>query len=729
MRFLRRPHPRDLGLTTDSPAFLLGFAAASFQIFLLREFSVHFNGNELVFGIVLASWLFWGGIGSLAGRRLVGSRGTIDKLFYAVVLLFPAGLIGLRFSRFVLGTMPGELTGMIPALIAAMAIGLISSFPMGAFFALIAGLPGGKVPRVYAFESLGAVIAGLTVSLGLVPHVSNWQGTALVAGAAASGTYLTFGQRKHLFSFATVLALLAVFYLGDMPSQKIWWKPFELIGSRDTPYGKLQSLRTGDQVSIYASGIPVLSSPDPAAAEIPVHFAMLQRPRARKVLLVGGGVGGGLGEVLKYTAASADYVELDPGIIRMAETVLPERERASLRDPRVHVHHGDGLKFLRGSSERYDVIILNLPEPATAQINRFYTREFFVLARSRLVPGGVFSFVVPSSEDSFGTDLRRFLSSLHATLRAVFPVVGVVPGDRNIFLASAAQLTLDPNTLEKRIKELGLPLISINAALLSARLNPLRTERLADEISTGPARLNLDLAPAAYYYHSVLWSSQFQGLEAGILRFFERVPVPALLGVPLFVYALVLIVLVVRGKGRAVRPLAPVWTMGFTTIVVELAALVAFQSFYGYVYGKLSLLLSAFMGGLFLGAWPSRSRKPTNAPSLIPPQAGFLLVIAAFRFSLANRAPEVLFYLLLLAMGTVGGRLFVASARSVDPASGSSGRVYGADLLGSFLGALATSAILIPLAGILPLLDVLFVMNALCFVFIVLSRSRRLLLS
>jgi spermidine synthase len=722
MRFLRRPRPRDLGLTADPPAFLLGFAAAAFQIFLLREFSVHFHGNELVFGIVLASWLFWGGVGSLAGQHLVGARAALDRLFYAVVLLFPAGLVGLRFSRFILGTLPGELTGMAPALATAMAIGFVSSFPLGALFALIAGLPGGSVPRVYAFESLGAVIAGLTVSLGLVPLVSNWQGTALVAGAAAAGVFLTFGQRRSIYSFATVLALLVAFYLGDLPSQRIWWKPFELVGSRETPYGKLQAVRAGDQVSIYSSGLPVLSFPDPAAAETPVHFAMLQRPGARKVLLVGGGAGGGLGEILKYRDASADYVELDPGIIRVAEAVIGESGRAALRDPRARVHYGDGLKFLMGSSERYDVIILNLPEPATAQINRFYTREFFVLARSRLASGGVFSFVVPSSEDSLGADLRRFLSSLHATLRAVFPVVRVVPGNTNVFLASSAPLTLDPNTLERRIEDLGLPLISINAALLSARLNPLRTERLADGIGTGPARLNLDLAPAAYYFHSVLWSSQFGGLEAGMLRFFERVPVPWLLGVPLFAYALVLVGLALRRKRRAVRPFAPVWTMGFTTIVIELAAIVAFQSFYGYVYGKLSLLLSAFMGGLFLGAWPRRSPKPVSAPSLLPPQAGFLLIIAAFRLSLANRAPEALFYVLLLVLGALGGRLFVASARSVDPAPGSSGRVYGADLLGSFLGALAAAALLIPLAGILPLLDALFLMNAFCFIFIALPR-------
>ncbi len=736
MRFLRRPDPRDLGLRAEAPAILLGFTATAFQIFLLREFSVHFSGNELVYGIVLASWLFWGGLGSLAGPRLAGSRKGIEKFFYAAILLFPVGLIALRFSRFALGILPGEVTGTAPAVLAAAVIGFIASFPLGALFAMIAGMPGADITRVYAFESLGAAGAGLAVSLGLVPAASNWQGTAIAAGVAASGVFLVLGRWKRPAGLAAGLILLAAFFAGDLRSQKAWWKPFELIASRDTPYGKLQAVKISGQVSLYASGIRVLSSPDPAAAETPVHFAMLQRPDSRSVLLIGGGVGGGIDEVLKYPNASPDSVELDPEIIRMAEAVLPERDRAGLRDPRARIHHGDGIKFLREGARQYEVIILNLPEPATAQINRFYTREFFVLARSKLAPRGVFSFVVPSSEDSLGPDLRRFLSSLYATLRGVFPEVRVVPGNTNVFLASSAPLTLDPEVLAKRIEELGLPLLSINAAFLKAKLNPLRTARLEESIGAGRARPNLDLAPAAYYFHSVLWSSQFRGPGSGMLRAFARVPVLGLLGIPLLAYAFILFVLGLRTRHRSTPSLAAVWTMGFTTIAVELAAIIAFQSFYGYVYGKLSLLLAAFMGGLFLGAWPRswkdrdwealprHSSGPSRMTGLLAPQAGFLLIVAAFRISLAHRAPEALFYVLLLGLGALGGRLFVVSARSVTPGPGRTGWTYGADLLGSFLGALLTAAILIPLAGILPLFDALFLMNAACLLFILASRPK-----
>ncbi len=725
MRFLRSPHPRDLGLTPDAPALLLGFTATAFEIYLLREFSVHFSGNELVYGLVLASWLFWGGLGSLFGPRFARSGDGIERLFRVVVLLLPAGLVALRFSRFVLGTLPGEVTGMAPAFVAAAAVGLVISFPLGALFALIAGLPGADIPRVYALESLGAVVAGLVVSLGLIPLASNWQGAAIAAGIAAAGAFLSVGRRRHPLALVAIMAALAGFFAGDLPSQRIWWKPFELIASRDTPYGKLQSVRTGDQVSLYASGLPVFSAPDPAAAETPVHFAMLQDPGARSVLLIGGVGSGALGEILKYPNASVDALELDPGIIRMAAAILPQGYRAVLGDPRVAVRLGDGVKLLREGNRRYDVIILNLPEPATAQVNRFYTEEFFVLARSRLSPGGVFSFVVPSSEDSLGPDLLRFLRCLHATLRAVFPEVRVVPGNSNVFLASTAPLTLDPKALARRIDDLGLPLLSINAALLSERLNPLRMDRLAESIGKAPARLNLDLAPAAYYFHSVLWSSQFRGFEAGMLRFFGRVPVSALLGAPLLAYALILSGLALGKRRPSVPALASVWTMGFTSIAVELAAIIAFQSFYGYVYGKLSLLLSAFMAGLFLGAWPRRSRGAGRASSLLAPQAGFLVIVGAFRISLANRVPEPLFYVLLLLLGILGGRLFVASVRAFPRAPERTGSAYGADLLGSFLGALSAATLLIPLAGILPLLDALFLMNALCLGFVLISRPGR----
>ena len=87
------------------------------------------------------------------------------------------------------------------------------------------------------------------------------------------------------------------------------------------------------------------------------------------------------------------------------------------------------------------MIILNLPEPSTARINRFYTLEFFQICRERLNREGIFAFRVESAENYISPAQQRFLNSMHATLKQVFPHVDVVPGATNIFLGSQAPLS------------------------------------------------------------------------------------------------------------------------------------------------------------------------------------------------------------------------------------------------------------------------------------------------
>jgi spermidine synthase len=706
------------------PAFFMGFLAAAFQIFLLREFSAHFYGNELTYGLVLASWFFWGGLGSLLAPRLRASLKSLDRIYYGLILIFPASLVMLRLSRFAFGVLPGELTGIAPALLVALAVCFLTSFPLGALFVLNANILGADVGRVYAFESLGAACAGLIVDLCLVPLFSNWTGAALIGGGVAVAVFSTFGRRGRPWLFAAVFIGLGLFEVSDMPFQSASWGSFHLIRSKDTPFGRLQLIGMKGQVSLYSNGSPVFTSPDPVTAETSVHFAMLQNPAAREVLLLGGGAGGGLSEILRYKGVHADYVELDPGIIRISADSLAEKERRALRDPRVRILFQDGRKFLRTATGVYDAVIVNLPEPSTAQINRFYTLEFFRMAKSKLMAGGIFSLVVPSSENYVGPDLGRFLASLYWTLKAVFPEVALVPGDTSVFLASSSPLTIDPGLLEERVHRLQMDLVSINQASLESRLNPLRVARLMERIRESPARINRDLFPISYYFHSVLWSSQFRGFEAGLLRGLSRVGGFRLLAIPFLIYVLFLFATAIRGRGHALRWVIPIWSMGFTTIVVEIALIIAFQSFFGYLYGKISLLLAFFMAGLFIGSRHGAGTKNHGPFALLRVQAGFLLIVGLIRIILGPRIPEAVFYLSLIALGSLGGRLFMAANRLLPRKNGHAGLAYAADLLGSFAGALTAAAILIPLSGIPTLLDAMIGMNFAGFLFILWSSFR-----
>lgn len=706
----------------DLPAFLLGLQAASFQILLLREFSAYFSGNELTLGLILASWLLWVGLGSLAAGKMRKPPGRA-YLGLLVILLFPCALLAVRFSRFLLHLSSGEIVGPVLVLFLSLGVCLLVGFPLGVLFVSNAARQAGDVRRVYVLESAGAGAAGLLVHLLLTLVSSSWAIAASIAAASAILSFWAEKDRPSLVLPSAAVLLLGGFWLADRPSQRVYWKPFELLVSRDTRYGRQQIIRTGNQKSLYSNNSPVYSLPDPGAAEEGVHFAMLQRPNARRVLLIGGGLGGTLGEVLKYPAAEIDYVELDPGVVDLARRFIGEEEKSDLANSRVHLFFRDGRAFLRKTENNYQVILLNLPEPATAQINRYFTLEFFRLARLHLATDGLLSFPVPSSETAIGPGLRMLLASLRATLAKAFPLVRVVPGERNIFLASSGPLTLDPGELAGRISSLGLTMRFLDSRSLQSRLHELRVRYLEDQLSLGEPRINSDLSPVAFFLSLAHWSAQFSGGEAGLFRSLAKAPVALLLGLPAVLLALLLAVL--RGLRReSAFILFPLALMGLTTIIAEIVVLLWFQAAYGFLYGRIALLLAIFMLGLCLGGFFPPPLNRLAARQLTAVQLGFLAVLGGLRLALPERLPESFAPAVLLALGILGGRLFVVSNQLYLRLRADFGRGYGLDLIGSFTGALVTSSLLIPLAGLGRVIDWVILLNIVGFAFF-LSRPGR----
>lgn len=718
MQKLLHSHSWNLELKNSFPPFLLGFLALSFQIFLLREFSVHFYGNEITFGFILAAWLLWGGIGSITASKIRFSQARLIHAYYLVIILLPLCLVGLRFSRFLLNILPGEITGIMPMLTSSLILSFCVSFPLGILFVFNTHFLKGNLYQVYLMESFGSSTAGLLVYFFLIPFFSNWHGAALSGAIVALLSYFTFGEKRQKLFPLAVLILLIVFCLFDYPSQKIYWKPFQLIQSKDTPYGKLQVLQTEEQISLYNNNLHDFSYPDLASSEESVHFALLQKPEAVNVLLIGGGAAGSLRQILKYPRTQVDYVELDPEIIRISFRYLPESEQEILRNKRIYIFYQDGRAFLTKTQKSYDMIILNLPEPTTAQINRFYTKEFFLKAKEKLTEKGVFSFQVPSAENYISPELQDFLSSLYHTLKQAFPFVEIVPGDTNIFLASSHPLTLEFETLNQKIEELNLQNTYVSPQLLFSRLNPFRVEMIREKVTTGKKAINQDLSPISYFYNSVLWSTQFKGIEKAVFTFFSSLRPFWLLDFPLILFIFLLIILWLKGKKSSFF-LVPLAVMGFTTIVAEIIVIISFQTLYGYLYQRIALLLTSFMVGLFLGSFRGKKRKRFDLSQMLAIQAGFLLLILLFQTTLKLNPPEIFFFLFLLAMGFLGGDLFVVSNHLFLKEKKNFGLGYGLDLLGSFGGALAASSLLIPLVGLPHLLTYLFLLNSFCLLFLV----------
>ncbi len=763
-----RPRPLIAGILS-----LIGFTAVISQIVLMRELLVVFQGNELSLGILLANWLFWTALGSsllgIVARRAGDSWRLVAALEVAIALALPLTLLAVRASRLAFHALPGETLGPVPIFITSLATLSVLCVVSGGLFAagsrLFAeerGVPAAQATSaVYLFEAAGSGLGGLLASLLLIRFLDAFQIAALLALLnllAAASLGIREAMRRRLF-VTGLLVLAPLFSLAartlEARSLALLWRGFELVEVRNSVYGNLAVVRTGASRSLFENGLRIITVPDRAAAEEAVHYALLEHPAPRSLLLIGGGVNGSLAQALQHPGlARADYAELDPTILDIAAQRFPEVWSEIRKDTRVHVHALDGRLFLKTTSQTFDVILVNLPDPHTAQLNRFYTAEFFREAKQKLNPRGIFSFQVTASENYISPELADLLRCLEKTLRSVFPEVAAMPGDNVHFFAALepGTLTTDSTELLARLRARRLRTAYVREYYLPYRLSTDRMLDLQLQLEPQPATpINRDFAPIAYYFDVALWSGQFPGRWRAWFESFAGVSYGHLLaGVALVLLLLIAVAAVydrrppLHGRdGRATGTEPPligrrcytalagfgVAAMGFTLLGLEMLLLLGFQALYGYVYQQLAILIALFMVGMALGAKlalaPRQSAAASGAvtpdirrdlnrfiPLQISAAASPLVLYLLFGRVGEVRSSaglfvisQILFPALAFAAGLLGGNQFPVASRLYFAGSKSSehglGALYAFDLIGACLGAIALSVYLVPVYGFL----------------------------
>jgi spermidine synthase len=586
------------------------------------------------------------------------------------------------------------------------------------------------VSYAYLIETVGSALGGILTSILLLRFFGSFQ-IAIIAALLNLyvACFLIFRMRRWQAATAiaaTALALPMTMYMAphlEETTQQKMWSGFQLIGSQDSIYGKLTILSARGLRSIYDNGSILANVPDVAAAEETVHYALLEHPAPKIVLLIGGGTNGSIAEALKHpTLARLDYFELDSALIGMYRKFFPAESSPVLSDARVHVHSMDGRLYLKATHERFDEIILSVPDPENAQLNRFYTAEFFASARDHLAPGGVFALQLRSSEDSIGPQLADFLRCIYHSLQGVFPSVAVIPGE-TIHMFGAVQsgiLTEDPLVLVTRLRERRLQTLFVREYFIPFRMMPDRMEQIHTLLRSGvQTPTNHDLHPAAYYFSAILWSAQFKSAYARMLESAARVPFPILFtGVAACSLVLVLLWMAILDKRTQEAAVWSVVATGYALMTLQILVLLAFQSVYGYVYQELATLIGMFMAGIALGSWFGISRvRASNGRSLLraatinqllvalsAPLLLFLVLLLANASSSVSAmlAARIAFPALAVLCGIPGGFQFpIASAiyQQTCPAQATISALYASDLAGGCTGALVLAGFLIPVFG------------------------------
>lgn len=659
-----------------------GVSSITVQLLTIREFLSQFQGNEITISLVLFCWLLLTGMGSLVARFFRRPTPTSYALLNVLVALWPLLQIvvirTLRDTVFVHGTAPGFYAIFFYIMSTTAPYCILVGFLLPYALQVLRGRGlSFTAGDLYIKDSIGDIAGGILFSFVLVYWVKPFMAIAVTSGLLIMASFFLLATtRKYLPLIPAILATL-LFYVfaldGGFEALTLSGQYGDIRRYLESPYGRVVVTMEGPQRTFWESGVPLYSDANIARSEEKIHYPLSQLDRARNVLLLSGGLGETLGEVSKHHPDRVDYVELDPFLTAAA------RELGLIKAyPFLEIINTDGREYIKRAARRYDAIIMDLPEPDTFQVNRFFTSEFFALCKRAMTSDGVLSFGLQSSSNYISDFRAMKLATIYNTARQHFRNVIALPGEEVIFLCRDGRLWTDiPARLEQKAIE-----TAYIEGFYRGNVSAERIDTLKGHLSRKTS-LNEDLEPRLM---SLVFQEWFQMHGTS-----PRVFLIVLCG---------LAVLYIAFMRRAEYVL---FTTGLVSMGVEMLVVFSFQIIYGYIYLKIGAVVTTFLLGLLPGSILGNRSKATPYQGLIRSDMAllallllFLLWIALFRGE--PRPAHFLAY--CFAFSFCCGYQFPTATRMIGEKQSPAAGCLAADLAGAAVGTLVAGAWLIPLWGL-----------------------------
>ena len=500
------PEVTEGGLTRRQARVLLAAVLVVATCGILYELVVgtlasYLLGNSaLHFSLTIGGFMTAMGLGSWAARAVRG-----DALAWFVGVELAVGLVG--------GTSAAVLY-------AAFTYTPFVHLAMGAIILAIGGLVGLEIPLVtrllggpgrisaaelkdtvagvLAVDYLGALVASLAFPFVLLPVLGVVR-TAFVTGfvnllvvvLCLRAFRRDLGRtRRRALGLATALVAVPLAAgavgaekLADVFEAKLYRDP--VVYADQSTYQRIVLTARGGDLRLYLDGGLQFSLTDEHRYhEALVHPALALAQRRERVLVLGGGDGLAVREILTWPEVrSVTLVDLDPAVTTLARThaALREANRQSLDDPRVEVVHDDAGAFLAEPGEPFDVAIVDLPDPNHESLAKLYSRPFYERLRQRLGVGG--TVAVQATSPTFA---REAFWSVVATAEAAGlhpePYHVYVPsfGDWGFFVGSTHAVRPDRYALPAAVA----PRVMTPAAFRAARHFDGDVDRVPVEVNT-----------------------------------------------------------------------------------------------------------------------------------------------------------------------------------------------------------------------------------------------------
>ncbi len=727
-----------------------GGIAINTQSLFIREFLAIFLGSELNIGLLFSFWFLSIVLGAwLAGSLLKRYKVLID--YYSLILSLMAiisisQLALIRLSRIIFNIGIGQYVPFEKTAIISFCIVFPFSFLVGFNFPIASQKwieeinknnyihPAKIIGNVYLYESLGSVIAGCLLAFLLISKLTNFQIVFIWAFVVSlSSSFLLIAEklsiigtknRKIVFCSIIFLIIAACLFSGfykkiDYYSAKKRWissvGDVNFIKSIDTKYQNFSIGKRENIFLIYSNGEYLGNFPDYYQGAYEANLSMIQNPFAKDLLILGFSAENLLPEILNYPIERMDYVVIDPEYLKIINQYFPKDLTNLLKDRKIKIFIEDGIFYLNHCKKKYDIIIIKQPDPVNANINRYYTFEFYAKVKKIMRRNSVLITSSASSINYFSEEAFNYLNSLFYTLKSVFPHVIATPGERALFIATNdnSSLTLNYEILSKRYEKLNIKSKFFSKYHFQFLLEPERVSWITNLLNNKSKEgiINKNEKPSSFYLNLILWQKYSSRQLSSFLDKIQKINIFFILLFAIFAMLIFRIImpLLIRNKNerRKFDILFGIFAIGFTGISLELLLLYAFQSHYGYLYQIISLLIALFMIGLVFGSYLGNKILELKKINIEMAAIICIILLISELIMFAKFHEELnkyIYGLLMTFAGLFSGSFFPISNKIYINQGATSelsaSRTDSIDHLGACLGSLTVGCFLIPLLNI-----------------------------
>ncbi|MFN8306906.1 MAG: polyamine aminopropyltransferase [Ferruginibacter sp.] len=356
--------------------------------------------SVMQFSTIIGVYLFAMGIGSFLSRYF-----SKNLLAWFIRIEFLVSLVGGFSAALLFVLFPLIVSFQVPLYLLVLITGILVGLEIPLLMRILKNKVEFKelVSQVFTFDYIGALLASVIFPLLLVPHLGLIR-TSLMFGIlnALVGLILCFkfGQeipRPRVLKMSAVLVILlqlVAFVYSDriMDYSETLAYNDNVIYSTSSPYQRIVITNNKKELRLFLNGNLQFSSYDEYRYhEALVHPVMASVQQPKKILVLGGGDGLAVREILKYPSVeSVQLVDLDPAMTNLfsSNPVLCELNKRSLLDPRVKIANADAFSWIKKNEQRFDVVIIDFPDPSNFSVGKLYTNTFYRLVAAALAENG-----------------------------------------------------------------------------------------------------------------------------------------------------------------------------------------------------------------------------------------------------------------------------------------------------------------------------------------------------